>query len=106
MRINSMKVLGQAIRARRKELGYSQQEMAEYCGCGTRFVSDLENGKRPSVWQGPRRRFHARARSEHRRERGSAVSDLLRVYKGGVLVGVLDKGDGEPFYGFTYDEAY
>ena len=43
MRINSMKVLGQAIRARRKELGYSQQEMAEYCGCGTRFVSDLEN---------------------------------------------------------------
>ena len=45
MRINSMKVLGQAIRARRKELGYSQQEMAEYCGCGTRFVSDLENGK-------------------------------------------------------------
>ena len=32
MRINSMKVLGQAIRARRKELGYSQQEMAEYCG--------------------------------------------------------------------------
>ena len=45
MRINSMKVLGQAIRARRKELGYSQQEMAEYCGCGTRFISDLENGK-------------------------------------------------------------
>lgn len=34
------------------------------------------------------------------------MSDLLRVYKGGVLVGVLDKGDGEPFYGFTYDEAY
>ena len=34
------------------------------------------------------------------------MSDLLRVYKGGVLVGVLDKGDGEPFYGFNYDEAY
>ena len=34
------------------------------------------------------------------------MSDLLRVYKGGVLVGVLDKGDSEPFYGFTYDEAY
>lgn len=34
------------------------------------------------------------------------MSDLLRVYKGGALVGVLDKGDGEPFYGFTYDEAY
>ena len=28
------------------------------------------------------------------------------MYKGGVLVGVLVKGDCEPFYGFTYDEAY
>ena len=37
MRINSTEVLGQAIRARRKELGYSQQQMADYC--------DLENGK-------------------------------------------------------------
>ena len=45
MRINSTEVLGQAIRARRKELGYSQQQMADYCGCGTRFISDLENGK-------------------------------------------------------------
>ena len=34
------------------------------------------------------------------------MSDLLRVYKGGVLVGVLDKGDVDPFYCFTYDEAY
>ena len=45
MRINSTEDLGQAIRARRKELGYSQQQMADYCGCGTRFISDLENGK-------------------------------------------------------------
>ena len=30
MRINSTEVLGQAIRARRKELGYSQQQMADY----------------------------------------------------------------------------
>lgn len=34
------------------------------------------------------------------------MSDLLKVFKGGVLVGVLDKGDSEPFYGFTYDESY
>lgn len=34
------------------------------------------------------------------------MSDLLKVFKGGVLVGVLDKGDSEPFYGFAYDESY
>lgn len=34
------------------------------------------------------------------------MSELLNVFQGGVLVGSLDKGDGEPFYGFTYDEAY
>ena len=37
--------MGGAIRARRKELGYSQSELAGFCGCGTRFISDLENGK-------------------------------------------------------------
>ena len=31
---------------------------------------------------------------------------LLKCFRGGILVGALDKGDGEPFYGFTYDEAY
>lgn len=45
MRISSTKALGRAIRSRRKELGYSQQEMADYCRCGARFISDLENGK-------------------------------------------------------------
>lgn len=72
MRINSMKVLGQAIRARRKELGYSQQEMADYCGCGTRFISDLENGKETIQFgKASRRSFYARARLEHRRERAA-----------------------------------
>lgn len=37
--------LGTAVRDRRKELGYSQRELAGFCGCGTRFISDLENGK-------------------------------------------------------------
>lgn len=36
---------GSTVRARRKELGYSQQQLAAFCGCGTRFISDLENGK-------------------------------------------------------------
>ena len=45
MRILSTAEFGSFVRARRKELGYSQQELAEYCSCGTRFISDLENGK-------------------------------------------------------------
>lgn len=37
--------LGVLVRARRKELGYSQSRLADLCGTGTRFISDLENGK-------------------------------------------------------------
>lgn len=44
-RVLTTKDLGTAIRARRKELGYAQSELADFCGCGTRFISDLENGK-------------------------------------------------------------
>ena len=40
-----------------------------------------------------------------RRERRGAMSESLKVLQGGVLVGALDKGNSEPFYGFTYDEA-
>ena len=45
MRILSTADMGALLRERRKALGYSQQELAEFCGCGTRFISDLENGK-------------------------------------------------------------
>ena len=45
MTLYSSEDLGAAIRARRKALGYTQAELAEYCNCGTRFISDLENGK-------------------------------------------------------------
>ncbi len=31
------------------------------------------------------------------------MSESLKVLQGGVLVGALDKGNSEPFYGFTYD---
>jgi len=37
--------LGVLVRASRKELGYSQSRLADLCGTGTRFISDLENGK-------------------------------------------------------------
>lgn len=37
--------LGSVVRGRRRQLGYSQARTAELCGTGTRFLSDLENGK-------------------------------------------------------------
>ena len=37
--------LGECIRARRKKLGYTQQEVAEFNRCSPRFVSELERGK-------------------------------------------------------------
>ncbi|MFZ4614590.1 MAG: helix-turn-helix domain-containing protein [Rectinemataceae bacterium] len=43
--IQSPKDLGALLRERRKALGYNQTRVASLCGTGTRFVSDLENGK-------------------------------------------------------------
>ncbi len=40
--------IGKIIREKRKELGYTQAEFAKKVGTGTRFISDLENGK-PTV---------------------------------------------------------
>ena len=37
--------LGKAVRARRKELGYTQKYISEYTGFSVSFISDLENGK-------------------------------------------------------------
>ena len=43
--IHSAADLGSMIRERRKVLGYTQARMADLCGTGTRFISELENGK-------------------------------------------------------------
>jgi y4mF family transcriptional regulator len=45
MRISSSKDLGLAIRKRRKELGYTQADLASLCNCSVPFISALENGK-------------------------------------------------------------
>lgn len=37
--------VGQVIRAERKELGWSQTELARRSGCSQRFVSECERGK-------------------------------------------------------------
>ena len=44
-RIISAEDVGKKIRARRKELGYTQADFAKAVGTGVRFISDLENGK-------------------------------------------------------------
>ena len=44
--ITDAKAFGQALRARRKELGYTQAYVSEVSGLSISFISDLENGKR------------------------------------------------------------
>jgi len=44
--INSAVELGSMIRERRKVLGYTQARVADLCGTGTRFISELEMGRR------------------------------------------------------------
>ena len=46
MRITSAAAFGEAIRARRKELNYTQGFLSELSGLSVSFISDLENGKR------------------------------------------------------------
>ncbi len=43
--ISDAKSFGQALRQRRKELGYTQAFVAETTGFSVSFISDLENGK-------------------------------------------------------------
>ena len=45
MKITDSKTLGSAIKARRKELGYTQRYISEFTGFSISFLSDLENGK-------------------------------------------------------------
>ena len=46
MRIVKAESFGKAIRARRKELHYTQGFLAEFSGLSVSFISDLENGKK------------------------------------------------------------
>ncbi len=40
--------LGQILKLRRKELGYTQTDIAEFMGCSQRLISEIERGK-PTV---------------------------------------------------------
>ena len=46
MRIVNAESFGKAIRARRKELHYTQGFLAEFSVLSVSFISDLENGKK------------------------------------------------------------
>ena len=45
MKITDARALGNTIRIRRKELGYTQSYISEITGLSISFLSDLENGK-------------------------------------------------------------
>lgn len=45
MKITDAKSFGEAIRRRRKELQYTQADLAQFCGFSISFISDLERGK-------------------------------------------------------------
>ena len=45
MSIRTTEHLGTVIRARRRQLGVTQKELAMTCGTGLRFIVDLERGK-------------------------------------------------------------
>lgn len=45
MKITDSKSFGKALRARRRELHYTQAYVAEFTGLSITFISDLERGK-------------------------------------------------------------
>ena len=45
MIVSSVKDFGEAIRKRRKELGYTQGFLSEFSGLSASFISDVEHGK-------------------------------------------------------------
>ena len=45
MVITDSKLFGEALKKRRKEMGYTQRYISEFTGFSISFISDLENGK-------------------------------------------------------------
>ncbi len=43
---NAQKRLGKTVRAKRKELGYSQESFASYCGVHRTYMGAVERGER------------------------------------------------------------
>ena len=45
MKVSDTNEFGLTLRNRRKALGYTQKDLAEFCGFSVSFISDLERGK-------------------------------------------------------------
>ena len=45
IKVYRTKDIGTIVRDKRRELGFTQSQLADVSGNGTRFISDLENGK-------------------------------------------------------------
>ena len=43
--LHSPEDISRLVKERRKTLGYTQADVASFCGVGLRFLSELENGK-------------------------------------------------------------
>ena len=45
-RIDNISQIGKIIREKRKSMKLTQKDLADLCNLGTRFISELENGKK------------------------------------------------------------
>lgn len=45
MKVTSVLEIGACVREKRKQLGYTQAQLSDYCGLSASFISNLENGK-------------------------------------------------------------
>ena len=64
--------LGEAIRKRRKQLGYTLAEVAEANACSIRFVSEVERGKP-----------------------GANIGQVMQIANSvGLDIGIAERGDG------------
>ena len=45
MKINNTKMFGEALKEKRKKLGYTQKYICDVSGISASYISDLENGK-------------------------------------------------------------
>lgn len=70
-RVFSPEDIGRAIRQRRKKLGYTQVELAEFNQCSPRFIGELERGKE-----------------------GAGLAQVIRVASSiGLDIMVIERGD-------------
>lgn len=43
---DDLRPVGQMLKNRRREIGYTQKQIAQYMGCSVRLISEIENGTR------------------------------------------------------------